>query len=115
MVDILCPAKKAASSVKRVTRRTAQPEEIAPIRPLRPEHVSQQVYRKIQPHKHVLMELPKPKVPIESQVSDEDLDQIGHPPTPKDAISEESRVPIGPPQPKPMISKQSLPQVLPIS
>ena len=42
--DICCPAKKPPTSVNRVTRRTAQPREVAPIWPLtgetrRPEHV----------------------------------------------------------------------------
>ena len=47
-VDILCPTKKAPSPVKRVTERTAQPGEVAPIWLLtgetrRPEHVPQPV------------------------------------------------------------------------
>ena len=46
IADIVCPAKKATSSVKRVTRRTVQPGEVASIWPLKdetrkPEHVSQ--------------------------------------------------------------------------
>ena len=44
--DICCPVKKPPTPVKRVTRRTAQPGEVAPIWPLtgetrRPEHVPQ--------------------------------------------------------------------------
>ena len=34
IVDILCPAKKAPYPVKRVTRRTTQPRNVAPICPL---------------------------------------------------------------------------------
>ena len=34
-IDILCSAKQTSSHVKRVIRRTAQPEEVASIRPLR--------------------------------------------------------------------------------
>ena len=46
--DILCPAKKAPSAVKRGTRKTVQPGEVTPIWPLtgetrRPEHVPQMV------------------------------------------------------------------------
>ena len=45
--DICCPAKKPLTPVKRVTRRTAQPGEVAPIWPLtgdtrKPEYVPQQ-------------------------------------------------------------------------
>ena len=45
-IDILCPAKKILTPVKRVTRRTAQPGEVIPIWQLKgetrkPEHVSQ--------------------------------------------------------------------------
>ena len=45
--DVCCPAKKPLTPVKRVTRRTVQPGEVAPIWPLtgetrRPEHVPQQ-------------------------------------------------------------------------
>ena len=45
--DICCPAKKPSTPAKRVTRRTAQPGEVAPIWPLtsdtrKPEHVPQQ-------------------------------------------------------------------------
>ena len=41
--DICCPAKKPSTPVKRVTRRTAQPGEVAPMWPLtgdtsKPEH-----------------------------------------------------------------------------
>ena len=32
--DICCPAKKPSTPVKRVTRRTEQPGEVAPIWPL---------------------------------------------------------------------------------
>ena len=44
--DILCPAKKAPSPVKRVTRRTAKPGDVAPIwlwtgETRKPENVSQ--------------------------------------------------------------------------
>ena len=44
--DILCPAKKTPTPIKRVPRRTAQPGEVAPIWPLtgetgRPEHIPQ--------------------------------------------------------------------------
>ena len=60
----------------------------------RPEHVAQPVQRQGQSYKHVMqvkvcaaMELPEPKVPIESQVPDEALDQIGHHPTQKDSTS----------------------------
>ena len=47
MNEICCPVKKPPTPVKRVTRRTAQPGEVAPIWPLtgemrKPEHVSQQ-------------------------------------------------------------------------
>ena len=46
--DICCPAKKPSTPVRRVTRRTAQPGEVAPIWPLtgdtrKPEHVPQQL------------------------------------------------------------------------
>ena len=47
----------------------------------------------MQPHRHMVkvevhapMEPPKPEAPIESQVSDEALDQIGHPAIPKNPI-----------------------------
>ena len=55
--DICCPAKKPSTPVKRVTRRTAQPGEVAPIWPLtgdtrKPEHVLQKpTQRQIQTHK----------------------------------------------------------------
>ena len=44
--DIFCPAKKTPTPVKRVTRRTALPVEVAAIWPLtgetrKPEHVPQ--------------------------------------------------------------------------
>ena len=132
IADILCPAKKTPSCVKKVTRRIAQPGEVAPIWPLTGEkenleHVPQPqaVQKQMQLQKHVVhareyhapMEQPEPGVPIESQIPDEALDQVGHPPTPKDPIQEETEVPepqqlpIMPPQPKPMILEQPLPQV----
>ena len=52
--DICCPAKKPSTPVKRVTRRTAWPGEVASIWPLtgdtrKPEHVSQQpIQRQVQ-------------------------------------------------------------------
>ena len=58
--DICCPAKKPSTPVKRVTRRTAQPGEVAPIWPLtgdtrKPEHVPQQPSQRLmQPHKIVV-------------------------------------------------------------
>ena len=76
--DICYPAKKPSTPVKRVTRRTAQPGEVAPIWPLtgdtrKPEHVPQQPsQRQIQPHKivvqaevHAPMEPLEPEVPID--------------------------------------------------
>ena len=61
IADILCPAKKAPSLVKRVTRRTAQPGEVAQKWPLTgetrtPEHVSQPqpIQKQMQPQKHVM-------------------------------------------------------------
>ena len=58
IVGILCPAKKAPSPDKRVTR-TAQPGEVAPIWSLtgqtrRPENIQQPVQKEMQPHKFVL-------------------------------------------------------------
>ena len=107
IVDILCPARKAPSPVKRVIRRTVQPGEVAAVWPLtgetrKPEYLSQPqpVQKQKQSHKHVvqaevhvLMEPPKPEVTIESQIPNEALDQVGHPPTPKDPIQGESEVP----------------------
>ena len=63
--DICCPVKKPPTSIKRVTRRTAQPGAVAQIWPLtgktrRPEHVPQQqqhqqpTQRQLQPHKCVV-------------------------------------------------------------
>ena len=45
--DILCPVKKPATPIKRVTRRAVQPGQVAPIWPLtgetrKPGHVPQQ-------------------------------------------------------------------------
>ena len=55
--DILYPAKKALSTVKTVTRRTAQPGDVAPIWQLRgetrrPERILQPVRREIKPQRH---------------------------------------------------------------
>ena len=109
--DTCCPAKKLPPPVKRVTRRTAQPGEVAPIWPLsgetrRPEHLPQQqqhqqpIQRQIQAQKpvvqaevHAPMEPPEPEVPIEAQTSDEPMDQVRHPPTPDDPIKKETEVP----------------------
>ena len=74
--DILGPAKKTPTLVRRVTRRTAQPGELAPIWPLmgetrRPEHVAQPetIHKQRQPQKYVVhakvhapMELREPEV-----------------------------------------------------
>ena len=52
-----------------------------------------------------------------TQVLNKALDQVGHPLTPKVLVQEESEVPepqqlsIVPPQPKPMVVEQPLPQV----
>ena len=59
IVDILCPAKKAPSPVKRVTRRTAQPgrssSNMAIDRQNRePGHVPHPLQRQMQPHKHAM-------------------------------------------------------------
>ena len=134
--DICCAVKKPSTPVKRVTRRIAQPGEVAPIWPLtgntrRPEHVPQQqqhqqpTQRQIQPHKlvvqaevHAPMELPEPEVPIDGQKTDEPLDQVKLPPTPEDPVKQETevpeplQVPTAAPQPKPMVPEQSLSQVL---
>ena len=40
----------------------------------------------VQAEIHAAMQPPKPEVPIESQVLDEALDQVGHLPTPKDPL-----------------------------
>ena len=61
-----------------------------------------------------------PEVPIEAQMPDEVLDQVRHPPTPKDPVEEETeltellQLPTVPFQPKPMVLEQLLPQVLPM-
>ena len=132
--DILCPAKKTPMLVRRVTRRMAQPGEVAPVWPLtgetrRPEHVPhpQPIQRQRQPHKHVVhaevyapMEPPEPEVPTKTHMADEAWEQVRHPPTPKDPVEEATGVPeplqlpIVPPQPKPMVLEQTLPQVLPM-
>ena len=134
--DISCPAKKPLTQVKRVTRRTAQPGEVASIWSLtgetrRPEHVPQHqqpILMEIQPQKlvvqvevHALMEPPEPEVPIEAQRPDESLDQERHPPTPEDPVEQETeevpyplQVSIVTPQPKQMIPEQPVPQVLPM-
>ena len=104
--DIFGLAKKPPTSVKRVTRRTAQPE-VAPIWPLigetrKPEHVPQQqpVQRQrqsknivVQAEVHAPLEPPEPEVPIEAQKPDEALHQVRHPPTPKDPVEQETEVP----------------------
>ena len=69
---------------------------------------------------HAPMEPPEAEVPIESQIPDEVLHQVGHPPAPKEPVQEETDVhellqlPMVPPQPKPMVLQQPLPQVLPL-
>ena len=133
--DIFCPAKKPPTPVKRVTRRIAQPGEVAPIWPLtgitrKPEHVPQQqhqqpVQRQIQPQKlvvqaevHAPMDPPEPEVPTEAQKPGKALDQVKHPPTPKDQVEQETevpeplQVPIVNAQPKQMVPEQPIPQVL---
>ena len=72
--DICCPAKKPSTLVKRVTRRTAQPGEVAPMWPLtgdtrKPEHVPQQpTQRQVQSHKIVLQaEVHAPMEPLEPE------------------------------------------------
>ena len=76
----------------------------------------------MQPQKHVVhveahapMEQLEPEVLIESQIPDEALDQVGHPPTQekmflleriqlkKQEVPELLQLPIVPPQPKPMV------------
>ena len=47
----------------------------------------------VQVEVHVPMEPPKPEVPIKSQVPDEALNHVGHLPTTKDPVQEESEVP----------------------
>ena len=41
---------------------------------------------------HAPIEPPEPEVPLESQIPDGTLDQVGHLPTPKDPVQEESEV-----------------------
>ena len=106
--DICCPAKKPSTPVKRVTRRTAQPGEVAPIWPLtgdtrKPEHVPQQpMQRQVKPHKivvqaevHAPMEPLEPEVPVDPQRIDEPLDQDqgNPPPTPEESVEQEAEVP----------------------
>ena len=134
--DICCPAKKPTTPVKRVTRRTAQPGEVAPIWPLtgdtrKPEHIPQQpTQRQVQPHKivvqaevHAQMEPLEPEVPVDPQRTDEPLDQDqgNPPPTPEESVEQEEEVPEEPlqvpivtHQPKPIALEQPLPQVLPM-
>ena len=134
--DICCPAKKPSTPVKRVTRRTAQPGEVAPIWPLtgdtrKPEHIPQQpTQRQVQPHKivvqaevHAPMEPLEPEVPVDPQRIDEPLDQDqgNPPPTPEESVEQEAEVPEEPlqvpivtHQPKPLVLEQPLPQVLPM-
>ena len=132
--DICCPAKKPSTPVKRVTRRTAKPEEVAPIWPLtgdtrKPEHVPQQpTQRQVQPHKivvhaevHAPMEPLEPEVPIDPHKIDETLDQGNPPPTPEESAEQEAEVPEEPlqvpiitHQPKPLVLEKPLPQVLPM-
>ena len=60
------------------------------------------------------MEPAEPEVPIEVQMPDEPLDQVRHPPTPKDPVEQATeepellQLPIVPPQPKPMVLGQPL-------
>ena len=67
---------------------------------------------------HAPMEPSELEVQIESQIPDEALNQVGHPPAPKDPVQEEKEVPkplllpIVPPQPKLMVLEETLPQVL---
>ena len=104
--DICCPAKKPSTPVKRVTRRTAQLGEVAPIWPLtgdtrKPEHVPQQpTQRQVQPNKIVVqaevlapMEPLEPAVPIDPQKIDEPLDQGNPPLTPEECVEQEADVP----------------------
>ena len=132
--DTCCPAKKPPTPVKRVTRRTMQRGEVAPIWPLtgdtrKPEHVPQQPTQKqVQPHKivvqaevHAPMEPLEPEVPIDPQKIDELLDQGNPPPTPEESVEQKAEVPEKPlqvplvtQQPKPMVPEQPLPQVLPM-
>ena len=131
--DICCPAKKPSTPVKRVTRRTAQPGEVAPISPLtgdtrKPELVpQQQTQRQIQPHKivvqaevHCPMEPLEAEVPTDPQKTDEPLDQ-GNTPTPEESVEQKTEVPEEPlqvpiitQQPKPVVGEQPLLQVLPM-
>ena len=105
--DICCPDKKPSTPVNRVTRRTAQQGEVAPILPLtgdtrKPEHVphyQQPSQRQIQPHKYVVQaEVHAPKepleleVPIDTQKIDEPMDQGNPPPTPEESVEQETEV-----------------------
>ena len=132
--DICCPVKKPSTPVKRVTRRTVQPGEVAPIWSLtgdtrKPEHVPQQpTQRPVQPYKRVVqaevhtpMEPLEPEVPTDPQKIDEPLDQGNPPSTPEESLEQEAdvpeeplQVPIVTHQPKPMVLEQPLPQVLPM-
>ena len=130
--DIFFPAKKPPTPIKRITRRTAYPGEVAPIWPLkgetrRPQHIPQQhqqpIQRQIQPQKlvvqaevHATVEPPEPEVPIEAQKPNEPLDQEIHPPTPEDPVEQETeevpeplQIPIVTPQPKQMFPEQPFP------
>ena len=67
---------------------------------------------------HAPMEPSEPEVSNEAQIPDEALDQVRHPPNPKDPVEQETKVPKLPqlpivsPQPKPIVLEQLLPQVL---
>ena len=69
---------------------------------------------------HAPLEQPVPVVPLESHIPDKTLDQVGHPPTPKYPVQEESiqfkrkQLSTGPLQPKPLVLEQPLPQALPM-
>ena len=70
ITHILCPAKKAPSPVKRVTRRKAQLRQVAPIWPLtgetrKPEHVLQPQKYVVHAKVHAPMEQPETEVPLE--------------------------------------------------
>ena len=102
--DICRPAKKPSAPEKRVTRRTAQPGEVAPIWPLtgdtrKPEHIPQQpTQRQVQPHKivvqaevHAQIEPLEPEVPIDPQKIDECLDQGNPPPIPEELLNKKQK------------------------
>ena len=106
--DICSPAKRPTTPVKRVTRRTKQPVEVAPIWPLtgdtrKPKHIPQQpTQRQVQPYKivvqaevHAPMEPLEPEVPVDPQRIDEPLDQDqgNPPPTPEESVEQEAEVP----------------------